>query len=114
MEKKEFEKAITNAVELFIGNFDRFEPNPQLRVNPATLYVEPMSGTDFYSEIEDADEAVENAAHAGGMADETAMDFQVTENPDFYPMKNFVKTVEGKVVPNPLAIANLASKYFSK
>lgn len=112
MDKKEFEAAVTTAVQTYIDNFDRFEPNPQIRVNPVTYFVEPMSGNDFFKEIEDSDEAIENAAYADGMATETADDYQVSQNPDFYPVKNLVKTVAGNVIPDPEAIGKIVANYF--
>ena len=59
--------------------------NPQLRVNPVTFDFTIVNGSDMLAEIEDSNEAVEDAAGAEGDADadEAATDMQVKQNPDF-------------------------------
>lgn len=114
MKKEDFKTAVTNSVQLYIDNFDQFEPDPQLRIDPVNFYAEPISGRDFANAVEDADEAIENAAYADGMADETAMDFQASENPDFYPIRELVERKDGKVIPSATAISKIVSHYFPK
>lgn len=114
MTRKEFKKSIEDNVYLYINNFYRFDSNPQLRVNPATLAVTLVNGSDILDEIGDNDEAVESAAAAHGMASQEASDFQVTQNPDFYPVKNLLEAVsDDKTLPKEDAIESIVSTYFA-
>ena len=104
---------ITRLVNEYIDNFDRFDSNPQIRVNPAKLSATLVNGSDMTAEIEDNDEAIEDAAAADGLATEDAADYQVSQNPDFYSVKQFLQvTPSGATIPNPVAIKNIAKKYF--
>lgn len=111
MDRSRLESIITDAVELYINNFDRYDNNPQLRVNPLTLDVEVVNGSDLAAEIEDSDEAVENAAIAHGMANQEAMDRQVKENPDFYPVKSLLRPKGDTSVPDVVKIRTIVRKY---
>lgn len=110
--EKEFIGEITELVNGYIENFDRYDSNPQLRINPLLKRVELINGADMGAEIEDADEAVENAAIAQNPATEDADDRQVRQNPDFYPVKNFLKPSGNTDIPDAEKIAHLAAKYF--
>lgn len=112
MDKKELTRRITDAVNVYIDNFDRFDSNPQLRINPATFDVEVIDGRTFAEEIEDSDEAVENAAVAEGAGTKEATDFQVTQNPDFYAVRELLEKKEGRAVPSVSRIAAVVSEYF--
>ena len=112
MNKQEFSDLVTKNVNFYILNFDRFDNNPQLRINPDSLEVDVVSGEDFQEEIEDSDEAVENAAIAQGMETQEASDFQVKQNPDFYSVKGLLKPVGDTDIPNPDTIAEIVAIYF--
>lgn len=105
-------QAITKAVQEYIDNFDRFDSNPQIRINPVTLDVLLVNGSDMLDEIGDNDEAIEDAAAADGLRDEEGADYQVSQNPDFHPVKSLLgETPTGVNIPSPTAIASLASRY---
>lgn len=112
MTRKDFEEAITKLVNLYIGDFERYDSNPQIYVDPATMFVDLVNGSDFYRNIEDSDEAVENAAGADRPESEDADDYQVRRNPDFYPVKTLFKVSDGVGTPDAEAISVLAAKYF--
>lgn len=115
MTREEFTDALRDAVKEYIDNFDRFDSNPMLRVIPDSLAVTLVNGSDIAGEVEDSDEAVENAAAAQGMADQEAADYQVTRNPDFYPVKKLLVALPGdKTGVNNAAIAAIVNSYFRK
>ncbi|MBD5358255.1 MAG: hypothetical protein HDR88_14900 [Bacteroides sp.] len=112
MTHEELSKKIADLVEEYIENFDRFDSNPQIRVNPALDRVTLVNGSDMLEEIEDSDEAVEDAAAADGAETEDASDYQASQNPDFYPVKKLLKTEgSGKTVPDKTAIKKIADQY---
>lgn len=114
MTREEFKKDIENNVDFYINNFDRFDTNPQLRVNPDTLNVTLVNGSDILSEIGDNNEALEAAAAAHGMAYQEAADFQVTQNPDFYAVKNLLEVVsDDKTIPDEANIEEIVKTYFA-
>lgn len=103
---------ITRLVNEYIDNFDRFDSNPQIRVNPARLTATLVNGRDMTLEIEDNDEAIEDAAAAQGDETEAAADFQATQNPDFYAVKKLLKTTpSGATIPAPEEIRAIAANY---
>lgn len=113
MNRENFIKRIDENVQLYIDNFDRFDSNPQLRVNPASFSMEIVNGSDMLAGIEDSNEAIENAAGAQGAATEVYTDFQVTQNPDFYPLKKlFIVDGQGVARPDENAVSAIADIYF--
>lgn len=114
MNRVDFERQIARLVAEYNEERDVYGADPRLRINPVSLLASILDNDDFYKEIEDADEAVENSAAADGAAEEEYDDFQAGQNPDFYPLKNFVKDDgEGNPVPDSDKIARLADKYFN-
>ncbi len=112
MTHEELSKKISDLVEEYIENFDRFDSNPQIRVNPALDRVALVNGSDMLAEIEDSDEAVEDAAAADGAETEDASDYQASQNPDFYPVKKLLTITEsGKTVPDKAAIKKITEQY---
>ncbi len=104
--------AIGNAVERYIEDYDIYDQDPHIRINPANLNVAIVNGRDMLDEIEDSNEAVEDAAGAQGAASEQSTDFQVTQNPDFYALNRLVIVMDdGHMVPNDDAIKNIAANY---
>ena len=113
MTREEFKKAIEDNVNFYIGNFYRFDSNPQLRINPSTHLVTLVNGSDMETAIGDNDEAVESAAASHGMANQEASDFQVTQNPDFYAVKPLLfVTREGTTIPNAMAVNQIIDTYY--
>ena len=113
MDSKGFKHRLTESVQEYIDNFDRFDSNPQLRVNPVSLRVDLVNGSDLFAEIEDSDEAIEDAAASQGMESDEATDFQVKQNPDFYPVKKLLKPEGATDVPSVVEIDKIVKKYFS-
>lgn len=110
----EFKKIVSDNVQLYIDNFDRFDSNPQIRVNPELLSIDLVNGSDFLSGIADSEEAVEDAAAAGSAESDDAADYQVRQNPDFYPVKKLLDTLpDGKTVPSAKALEEIAKVYFT-
>lgn len=104
---------VRRAINQYIMGQEFVDSNPQLRINPETSEVILVNGSDFLEEIADNDEAIENAAHAQGRADEEALDNQVAENPDFYAVEKLVvKDESGRMHPDEDAIRQLAESYF--
>ena len=75
-DRKTFVKAISDLVQEYIDNFDRFDSNPQIRVNPELLYVEAIDGSAMLEGIGDSEEAFEDAAYAVGDETMSASDYQ--------------------------------------
>ncbi len=112
MTRKDLIEAITHAVMQYTQAPEFFDANPQLRINPSTLEVISVNGKDYYEEIEDNDEVIENEAAADGAATEEAEDFQASQNPDFYAIADYViKEDDGKLSPDKKAIEKLAKTY---
>ena len=113
MERETFVKAVTDLVQEYIDNWDRFDSNPQIRVNPELLYVEAVDGSAMLEGIGDSDEAIENAAYAHGDESMSATDYQNKENPDFYPIKDLIQPVGHNLsVPDKAKIEKIADQYF--
>lgn len=112
MKREEFIKAVTDLVQEYIDNFDRFDSNPQIRVNPELLYVEAIDGRAMLEGIGDSDEAIENAAYAHGDESMSATDYQAKEDPDFYPIKDLLKpNGPHSSIPDADKISKLADNY---
>lgn len=104
--------SIIGLVKEYIENFDMFDSNPQIRINPGTKRAALVNGRDMLAEIEDSNEAIEDAARAEGAETEDASDYQVKQNPDFYPVKSLLKTMpDGRVVPDESGIEKIAVIY---
>lgn len=112
MDSKDFKRILTDRVQEYIDNFDRFDSNPQLRVNPVSHMVDLVNGSDMLSEIEDSDEAIEDAAASQGMESDDATDYQVKQNPDFYPVKRLLQPKGHTDVPSEVEIEKIVKQYF--
>ena len=113
-DRKTFVKAVADLVQEYIDNFDRFDDNPQIRVNPELLYVEAIDGSAMLEGIGDSDEAMEDAAYAEGDETMSASDYQEKQDPDFYPIKGLLKpTGEHTSIPDMDKIEKIADEYFS-
>lgn len=113
MRREEFVKSVETVVNEYINDFDRFDKNPMLRVNPELKLVEVENGYGFREDIEYSDEAVEQAAAVEGDAREDAMDNQAAQDFDYYPIRHFFRVdVNGRGIVNTEAINELADKYF--
>ena len=112
-DRKTFVKAVADLVQEYIDNWDRFDSNPQIRVNPELLYVEAVNGSAMLEGLGDSDEAIEDAAYAHGDESMSATDFQAKQNPDFYPIKELIQPAGHNVsVPDAEKIEKIADKYF--
>lgn len=115
MNKQDFLDKISTLVDRYIEDFGSFDSNPQLCVNPATLDVTIVNGSDMLRSIDYSDEAIEEAAGAERAEAEDATDYQVRRNPDFYAVKRYLKKdADGKAVHDGDAIRSLSDVYFSE
>lgn len=112
MTRKEFTRRLTDAVRLYIENPGQFTANPQLRVNPDLYRVELVDGSDLLEEIEDSDEAIENATISHGEWDQDEADYQAKQNPDFYPLHDLWKKTGHGMEPDDAAIEKIVEVYF--
>ncbi len=114
MNRKDFADAVAGMVKIYLDNSYNFDENPQLRVNPVTFDFTIVNGSDMLAEIEDNNEAVEDAAGAEGDADEAATDMQVKQNPDFYSVKRLIRSSNGGAsIPDEARINAIAALYFA-
>lgn len=113
MTREELSNAIVHAVTLYTNSPEYFDSDPKIRINPATLDVTVVNGRDALKGIAFSDEAVEEAAAVDGEANEDAADFQTSQDPDFFAVKDYVRVdKEGRTVPDRAAITRLAKTYF--
>ena len=102
MGKKEFTDTIFDFIKGYISNPKALGTDPHLRINPRSLAVNIIGCNDMHAEIENSNEAIEDAA-----------DYQVRQNPDFYPVKSLVAALpSGVLEPDKKAIGAVAAKYF--
>lgn len=112
MTREEFTNAVTELVTQYIETVDRFDNNPQLRVNPVTFAIDLATGNDLLEEIAYSNEAIEEAAAAERPASEDAADYQAAQNPDFYPLRSLVRiNSEGEDRVDEKAVENVAANY---
>lgn len=112
MTRNEFEKALTDAVNMYIGNWYEYGDNAQVRVNPLSKRVDLLPTGDFAEAVEDSDEAVENAAIINGAAQEDADDYQVEQNPDFYAVRDLLLKGSDAPGPDKKAIERIVRIYY--
>lgn len=115
MTREDFVKTVTEQVQEYIDNFDRFDSNPQLRVNPVLLFTDIINGSDMLNGIGYSEEAIEDAAYAEGDETESSSDYQAAQDPDFYPVKELLKPSGPTTsVPDIESIEKIADSYFPK
>lgn len=112
--RDDFIQSIGRMLQLYIDNADRFDSNPQLRVNPATLDASVVNGSDMLAELENSNENVEIEAAAEGAEAQDDADFQAGRNPDFYAVSRLVSETADRTRPDLAAIAELAESYTGK
>ena len=112
--RDDFIRSIGRMIQLYIDNADRFDSNPQLRVNPATLDASVVNGSDMLAELENSNENVEIEAGAEGAGAQDDADFQAGRNPDFYAVSRLVSETADRTRPDLAAIAELAESYTGK
>ncbi|MCM1449948.1 MAG: hypothetical protein NC082_06370 [Clostridiales bacterium] len=112
MTKEDLRKAINRCVNAYIEDYDVLGPDMQLCVYPETYEAILMSESDMFKEIAYANEALEAAAGAQGLESQESSDYQVKQNPDFYPMSTLVTySDDGHLLPDRAAIDRLMSMY---
>ena len=113
MKRDEFVETVTGLVWEYINNEDMLGKNAQIRINPQSLFIDLFSEKEFLEGLADSEEAIEDAAYAEGAETEDAADYQVSQNPDFYPVSTLtMKNAEGKTVPSKEAVESVAANYF--
>lgn len=108
MTRTDFINTVRTFVQGYIDNISAFDSNPQIRINPDSLYITMVNGSDMLSEIDESDTAIENAAWTHGAGNEEASALQVRQNPDFYSVKNLITAAN---TPDIRAITVLADSY---
>lgn len=113
MTRNDFKTLIDKIIGHYMESFDLFDSNPQLKINPVTLTIQLINGSEMQTDIEYADEAVEEAAGADSDAYEDAMDAQAARNPDFYAVKPLLKKdASGKPTIDQEAVTEIVNIYF--
>lgn len=113
MTREEFKKALEKIVTLYMGDFTRYDGDPQVVVTPATLFVDLVNGRERLTDIADSDEAVEDAAAAESPESEDATDYQARRDQDYYPVKSLLrKNSEGKAEIDEEAVEKIVNVYF--
>lgn len=113
MTREEFSSLLLKAVRLYMGSFEQYDSNPQIKINPETLAIQLVDGREMFTDIEYADEAIEEAAGAQTPEYEDAMDAQARQNPDFYAVKKLLKkNASGEAEPDTAAITEIVDTYF--
>lgn len=110
--KEEFISTLTALLKTYTDYIPEFADNPQVRVNPATKSVTLENGAGFLDEIAMSDEEIEDAAAAENAAEVEATSEIVDDIPDFYPVKQFVRTEGNKQEVDINAVIALADRYF--
>lgn len=111
MDKESFENRIIEQVEIYIENFTIFGKNSQIRINPALEEIMLVSNDVMMRDIAESEETIEDAAAAHGLESQDASEYQVTQNPDYYPVASLLHEVNGKVLPDKRAIGRIVKKY---
>lgn len=113
MKREDFTQTVHDLVQEYIDNFDRFDSNPQLRVNPELLFVDIINGRDMLNGIGYSEEVIENAAYAEGDETMSSSDYQAKQDPDFYEVKKLLKpSGPNSSIPDDEAIEKIANTYF--
>lgn len=107
-----FKQQLTDLISGYVDNYIGNDENPQIRVVPADLAVDIVSGRDFLDELAESEEVIEIAAAADDAASEEASDYQASRIPDFYELSDYVKEVDGHKTVDVAAVDKLVSKYF--
>lgn len=103
MNRQDFIDNISRIVANYTENRDEMVDDPQLRINPMTLYASVVTAQEMQNEIAYTDEDIEVNAAAEGDASESADDYEGKQDPDFYPLRTLL--TKG-------AINSLADIYF--
>ncbi len=113
MKKYEFIDAVKAAVNRYLADTALFDFDPQVRVNPVTFSVNLISSREKLAEIAESVETLESAAGAQGEMEEETTEYQVRQNPDFYPVKKLIKVAaDGSATPDDERIEAIAAEYF--
>lgn len=108
MKKDDFILNVTDVVGTYAEYPQNFDSNPQLKVNPKSLFVTLVNGGDMLNEIANSDENIEIGSALEGDEAVDMAENQIEQDPDFYPLKTLVEN--GK--PSKKAIEKIAAIYF--
>lgn len=112
MTRKELADNIAITIREYIGYTYTGKPELKVRINPVTLFVTIITEDQMFSDIANSDETIEDAAAAERAAAQEATDYQVEQNPDFYPVKDLIRVAaNGMADLNHEAIDAIAAKY---
>ena len=112
MTQKELADDIAITIREYIGNHYTGTPELKLKITPEPLFVAIVTEDEMLADIEEANEWIEDASAAERAESEENTDYQVSRNPDFYPIKNLINITEGGFAElNTAAIQDIAGKY---
>lgn len=113
MRPDELIDAIAAQVGRYLDNIAVYDQDTQLRINPLTLAVALVSSKEKQAEIAESIENVESAAGAEGAYTDDSMEYQASQNPDFYPVRTLIVVLDdGSARPYDAAIKAVAKRYF--
>ncbi|MCM1333025.1 MAG: hypothetical protein NC248_10505 [Bacteroides sp.] len=112
MTRKELADNIAITIREYIGNHYTGTPELKLKITPEPLFVAIVTEDEMLADIEEANEWIEDASAAERAESEEYTDYQVSRNPDFYPIKNLIEITSGGIVELDKAeISKIAEKY---
>lgn len=103
MDRQEFIDNVQRIVDNYSDDRLEMPDDPQLRVNPMNLRVSVVTADEMQNEIAYTDEDIDAEAAAEGDLTESSDDYEESQDPDFYPLRELVK---------PGAVVALADNYF--
>lgn len=103
MERQDFINDIKRIVNNYLQDRNEMTDDPQLRINPMTLYASVVTAQEMQNEIAYTDEDIEVNAAAEGDESESSDDYEGKQDPDFYPLRTLV---------DDSSIQSLADIYF--
>lgn len=112
MTRDELSDTIAITIKEYVGHDNNNGPGLKLSINPVSLFVSVITQDEMLSDIENSNEAVEDAAAAERPELEEATDYQVEQNPDIYPVDRLLKmSATGFYDVDMDAVRKIAAKY---
>lgn len=108
MTREEFIHNVEEQVLNYITFHNAPDRNAQIRVNPLLKTTAPITGQEYLAEIADIQENIEIMAAADRPESEDDANYQVRQDPDFYPILSLISNGQ----PDMEAITRMASHYF--
>lgn len=103
IDKTTFIADLHRIVDNYTADRDEMADDPQVRVNPMSLHASVVTAAEMQNEIGFTDEDIEAGAAAEGDETESSDDYEASQDPDFYPLRELLA---------PGAIDAVAANYF--